>query len=316
MNVCNSSLFFFSLLCKFSFVWACGIFFCTHVASLIVDPFGKQKMCNLLFRERKKMFRPSFFSRFYMHCGKMHVDVKLMSRDHKKSIKIDGALLDPSVPHTILPSWLMEELRSVSSAFLPSGYYTEKSTTVPHPNKSSVTVNAVLAGPIALYIVGQMTPCFENVLFVDPVQWGDMNPQEAKDNIDIRIGRDVINHSTFISELRPGGLLCDKPLSTLKSRGMACGLSESPWVARPWTRMKYMFIDELQRGPPLKEYIGPNPRDSLPWRFSQHCKYFRIGIWREITRRKEMHEGFHAHSSWQKSYQQSVPEMRPWAPSP
>ncbi|EPY32032.1 hypothetical protein STCU_03011 [Strigomonas culicis] len=97
---------------------------------------------------------------------------------------------------------------------------------------------------------------------------------------------------------------------------MKVGLSESPLVARPWTRMKYMFIDELQRGPKLTEFVGHNPRNGTPWRFSQHTRYFRQGIWRETIRRNEMNEGLHSHSSWQKSPQQSVPDISFLAPYP
>ena len=80
--------------------------------------------------------------------------------------------------------------------------------------------------------------------------------------------------------------------------------------------MKHMWIDELQRGPELTEFVGWNPRSGTPWRFSQHNVYYRIGIWREMTRRNDMNEGMHVFSSWQKSPQQSVPGVRFLAPSP
>ena len=259
-----------------------------------------------------------------MQQGKMHVDFKVLSRDHKLSLTVNGAVLDPDVPHSIFPDFCLENLRS-PSRFLPTGFHVEQKMKIKHPKKPSGYIDAIFAGPIAIYIVGQLNPCFENALFVNSEQWGklekgdedDPNSNAHNTNVDIRIGRDCIEHSSFISELRPGGLLSKKPISELKKLGMVTNSpAESPWVPRPWTRMKYMDIEELQRGPMLREYIGPNPHNSLKWRFSQHCKYFRVGIWREVTRKKDMHFGFHHHSSWQKSYQQSVPEVRAWAPGP
>ena len=261
---------------------------------------------------------------FYVKRGKVHVDCKILSRDHKLSLTIQGAVLDPSVPHTIFPDYCLENLRSPSS-FLPTGFYTEEKIKIPHPQRKNTHIDATLAGPVAIYIVGQLNPCFENALFVNSKDWEklgkgyqDSTESNGPDtNVDIRIGRDCIEHSSFISELRPGGLLSKKPIGELRKLGMVANRpAESPWVARPWTRMKYFDIEELQRGPALTEYVGPNPRDSLKWRFSQHCKYFRVGIWREMTRKKEMHSGHHNFSSWQKSYQQSVPEVRAWAPGP
>ena len=262
--------------------------------------------------------------RFYMRHGKMHVDCKVLSRDHKLSLSIEGAVLDPSVPHTIFPHYCLENLRS-PSRFLPSGFFVEEKTKIPHPQQKKSLIDAILAGPIAFYIVGQLNPCFENALFVNSKDWAklgkgfnDGHETDALDtNVDIRIGRDCIEHSSFVTELRPGGLLSKKPITELRKYGMVANSpAESPWVPRPWTRMRHYDIEELQRGPALKEYIGPNPRNGLQWRFSQHCKYFREGIWRETTRKRDMHMGFHHHSSWQKSYQQSVPEVRAWAPGP
>ena len=260
-----------------------------------------------------------------MKMGKMHVDYKMLSRDLKKSVTVEGAVVDPTLPHSIAPRHWLEALRSPSPR-LPTGYYLEEPVYVPPPgtevsSTSSVsaantppqTPNAVRAGPVILYIVGQIHPLPVNVYFVDEAEWG----MTSAEDLDLRVGRDAVEQSTLFCELRPGGLLSKTPVSALKKNGlMVCGLSESPLVPRPWTRMKHMFIDELQRGPPLTEYIGQNSRVGRPWRFSQHCKHFRVGIWKETTRRNDIVEGVHAHSSWQRSPQQSVPEVRFMAPGP
>ena len=183
----------------------------------------------------------------------MHVDLKVLSRNHQKSLTIEGAILDPNLPHSIFPIWILEELRT-PTRFLPTGYFTEKETKAhwkPLPryknmlhnceswkDNSSNEVDAILAGPVALYIVGQNTPCFENALFVDESQWracalrfgkdilsqsADSMRNQNDDSIecDIRLGRDCIEHSTFLSELRPGGLLNPQPLEALKNFLMA-----------------------------------------------------------------------------------------------
>lgn len=244
----------------------------------------------------------------------MYVDYKLLSRDLKKSVSVEEALVDVTQQHCVAPMHWLEGLRSPSQR-LPKGFYREQKVYVPPPGTKPGTrgePNAVQAGPLIMNIVGQMTPVIVNVNFVDEVSWGMKDPEDC----DLRVGLEAIEQCTLFNELRPGGLLTETPISELKNYGMVCGLSESPLVRRPWTKMKYMFIDELQRGPPLQEYIGHNPRVGVPWRFSQHCKHFRIGVWRELTRKTEMHEGLHLHSSWQKSPQQSVPEVRFLAPGP
>ncbi|KAG8339570.1 hypothetical protein ERJ75_000772200 [Trypanosoma vivax] len=287
---------------------------------------------------------------FYIKNGDVFVEYKVLSRDHRRSLRVEDAVVDPAVPRTVLPlSWL-EMLRSPSRR-LPTGYYVEEAVYVPSGysraatnevteythgrmtsssvitsrEKSKFTPNAVLAGPVVLYITGQCVPVVIDPYFVQDDLWG---LKMGSDELDLRLGMDAIAQCTLFNELRPGGLLHDKlppncnikrhePLrETLGRYGMKCGLAESPLVPRPWTRMRYMFIDELQRGPKLTEFVGHNPRNGSPWRFSQHTKHFRIGLWRETIRRTDMNEGLHAHCSWQKSPQQSVPEVRFLAPYP
>ncbi|EPY39588.1 hypothetical protein AGDE_04340 [Angomonas deanei] len=299
-----------------------------------------------------------------MKLGSMYVDYKVQSRDHKRSIRVEEALVDPQLPTTIMPySWL-EALRS-SSTRLPTGYYKEEPVYVaprygdkvsygpkdPTPNVNSffkphrrvgemadAKSNAIQAGPVVMYITGQVTPVVLNPIFVpeDVFQFSTTTgrpaskegEEESCEVMDIRIGLDAIEQCSLYSELRPGGLLYSKlphrsveeamaPVQdVLKGYGMKVGLAESPLVPRPWTRMKHMFIDELQRGPKLTEFVGHNPRNGTAWRFSQHNRYFRAGIWRETIRRNEMNEGLHTHSSWQKSPQQSVPGVNFLAPYP
>lgn len=302
------------------------------------------------------MLRCSLSLRFRMRMGSMFVDYKVLSRDHKRSLRVEEALVDPSLPVTVMPlSWL-EQLRS-PSVRLPSGFHTEEAVYSPpgYPDSSRRAVdaakaketekategeraaNAIRAGPVVLYITGQSVPVVLNPLFVCEKTWGPLTATAAPSargegdaqEWDLRVGMDAIEQCTLYSELRPGGLLYSKlpshkslaqalePTQEILSRyGMKCGLAESPLVPRPWTRMRYMFIDELQRGPKLTEFVGHNPRDGTPWRFSQHNKYFRQGIWKETIRRNEFNEGLHVHSSWQKSPQQSVPEVSFLAPFP
>jgi hypothetical protein len=164
-----------------------------------------------------------------------------------------------------------------------------------------------------MHILGMPMPVVVNMAFVDESEWGMTN----SDSVDLRVGRDAVEQCPLFHELRPGGLLSKQSLKTLKDQGlMQCGLSESPLARRPWTRMKTMFIDELQRGPPQREFVGTNPRNGREWRFSQHCKFFRIGLFREATRRNEFVEGLQGHSSFQKSPQQAVPEVRFLSPGP
>ncbi|RNF09625.1 putative trans-sialidase [Trypanosoma conorhini] len=273
------------------------------------------------------MLRAARLWRFRMKGGDMFVEYKAMSRDHRRSLRVEDAVVDPSVARTVVPlSWL-EQLRSPSLR-LPTGYHVEEAVYVP-PAYAALTEkaapNAILAGPVVLYITGQNLPVVVNPYFVPDETWG---VRRNGDEWDLRLGMDAIEQCTLFSELRPGGLLCGKlPSSqglarhepvraTLQRYGMKCGLAESPLVPRPWTRMRYMFIDELQRGPKMTEFVGHNPRNGTPWRFSQHTKYFRLGIWRDTIRRNDMNEGLHGHSSWQKSPQQSVPEVRLMAPYP
>ncbi|KEG11278.1 putative trans-sialidase [Trypanosoma grayi] len=294
------------------------------------------------------MLRRSRLLSFRMKGGEMLVEYKITSRDHSRSIRVEDAVVDPAVLCTVLPlSWL-EQLRSPSLR-LRKGYHTEEAVYVPPayaaanskigsqaakkgplslPSSSSVAApapNAIRAGPVVLYIMGQSTPVVLNPYFVSDDTWG---LRGKGDEWDLRLGMDAIEQCTLFSELRPGGLLYNKlpnsqnvrrhePVrATLQRYGMKCGLAESPLVPRPWTRMRYMFIDELQRGPKLTEFVGYNPRSGTPWRFSQNTKYFRLGIWRETIRRNDMNEGLHAHSSWQKSPQQSVPDVSFMAPYP
>lgn len=282
----------------------------------------------------------------------MHVDYKILSRDHKKSLCVDGALVDPSREQSVLPLSFLERLRSASDR-LPTGYFTEKavwwqrSGECPEVSGGGISITlhapegaerekwkeAVVAGPLVLYISGQSIPVVLNPVFVadgESVFSIRSDGEESKDEIDLRLGLDAIEQCSLFAELRPGGLLypqlpthagdpkqSTEPLQNILSRyGMNCGLAESPLNRRPWTKMKHMFIDELQHGPKLAEFVGYNPRSGTPWRFSQHNRYFRQGIWREIVRRNEMNAGLHSHSSWQKSHQQSVPEVPFLAPYP
>lgn len=329
------------------------------------------------------MLRISCYRCFRIVSGNLLVDFKLLSRDHRKSLVVEDAVVDPSIAVTVAPlSWL-ERLRSPSSR-LPTGYYVEKK--VPSPTNSECgfchsswsdfncsaprttsprdafslkkkiilkendklsndkLLKGIIAGPLVMYISGQNVPVVVNPLFVSHESWnfhlktsslstlplrvgrGGKDVQE----IDFRLGLDVIEQCSLFAELRPGGLLYGKlpkhgkdvekstesAHSIFRRYGMSCSLSESPLNRRPWTRMKYMFIDELQRGPKLTEFVGYNPRCATPWRFSQHNKHFRQGIWKEIVRRNEMNPGLHTHSSWQKSHQQSVPEVPFMAPFP
>ena len=274
---------------------------------------------------------------FRMKMGHMYVDYKVQSRDLKKSLLVEECLVDPSLAFSVAPMRWLEQLRS-PSARLPTGYHEETPVLVPakpqvRPGlRSSAKIgsirsmvpdaakkekaNAIKAGPVILYITGQPTPVVLDLHFVEEKAWSDLSASRDGQDMDLRLGLDAIEQCTLFSELRPGGLLASKPISTLKSYGMRCGLGESPLVPRPWTRMKTMAIDELQRGPELTEFVGWNPRSGTNWRFSQHNAYYRIGIWREITRKNEMNEGLHGFSSWQKSPQQSVPGVRFMAPYP
>lgn len=284
----------------------------------------------------------------------MLVDYKITSRNHRRSIRVEDALVDPLLPTTVVPLEWLEQLRCPSTR-LVTGYHTEEATfAAPHyrnrlsahtggasnaaatssssppagrkaSDGASNTPNAIRAGPVVLYITGQSIPVVLNPLFVPAAEWGLALPNGE---LDLRVGMDAIEQCQLYAELRPGGLLYSKlphanlaaamePVQdTLRRYGMRCGLAESPLVPRPWTRMRYMFIDELQRGPKMTEFVGYNPRSGTPWRFSQHTKYFRTGIWRETIRRNEMNDGLHAHSSWQKSPQQAVPEVSFLAPFP
>ncbi|CAJ1036407.1 conserved hypothetical protein [Leishmania braziliensis MHOM/BR/75/M2904] len=282
---------------------------------------------------------------FRMKCGSMYVDYKIMSRNHRRSIRVEDALVDPLLPTTVVPLHWLEQLRCPSTRLL-TGYHIEEavyakpnygdrvsrtpalsssSLAAAKPEESDAHVNAIRAGPVVLYITGQSIPVVLNPLFVHSGEWG---LTQSNGELDLRIGMDAIEQCSLYAELRPGGLLYSKlphpslteamePVQdTLKRYGMKCGLAESPLVPRPWTHMRYMFIDELQRGPKMTEFVGYNPRSGTQWRFSQHTKYFRTGIWRETIRRNEMNDGLHAHSSWQKSPQQAVPEISFLAPYP
>lgn len=289
----------------------------------------------------------TFLRQFRMSGGDMFVEYKVLSRDHRRSIRVEDAIVDPTLKRTVLPLGWLELLRSPSLR-LPTGYFVEETVHVSLPNATSNggkkearpqkggfasgspsvgrnEANAIIAGPVVLYITGQSVPVVLNPYFVPEGTW-DMRTRDGE--LDLRLGMDAIEQCTLFSELRPGGLLYGKLpenpnvrrneslRATLGRYGMKCDLAESPLVPRPWTRMRYMFIDELQRGPKLTEFVGHNPRNGTPWRFSQNTKYFRIGIWRDTIRRNDMNEGLHAHSSWQKSPQQSVPEVRFLAPYP
>ncbi|KAG5492641.1 hypothetical protein JKF63_01220 [Porcisia hertigi] len=291
------------------------------------------------------MLRSCRVFHFRMKCGSMYIDYKIMSRNHRRSIRVEDALVDPLLPTTVVPLCWLEQLRSPSTRLI-TGYHMEQAVYAkpnygdrvsrsPTPLSSSVAIaktidatdqtNAIRAGPVVLYITGQCIPVVLNPLFVQPDEWGLSKPNGE---FDLRIGMDAIEQCSLFAELRPGGLLYSKlphaslaeamePVQdTLKRYGLRCGLAESPLVPRPWTRMRYMFIDELQRGPKMTEFVGYNPRSGTQWRFSQHTKFFRSGIWRETIRRNEMNDGLHAHSSWQKSPQQAVPEVSFLAPYP
>ena len=247
--------------------------------------------------------------------GEMFVDYKMVSRDHKRQVRVEGAKVDAQLANTVAPlSWL-EGLRSPTKR-LPTGFYVEKPIHVSSnldvsDATPSAAANGIQAGPLVMYISGQTAPVVVDVAFVP-----DALLRSKGDDCDLRVGVDAVSQCTLFNEMRPGGLLSDKSISELKKYGMKTELAQSPLVARPWTRMKHMFIDEIQRGPKLQEFVGYNGRIGNPWRFSQHTKYFRVGIWRESIRRKDMHEGIHNHSSWQKSHQQAVPEVSFMAPSP
>jgi hypothetical protein len=261
---------------------------------------------------------------FRMKMGSMFVNYQLFSRDHKKSARVEEARVDTAMTHCTAPMHWLDALRSPSER-LPTGYYSEKPVFLQPPAQAGAPAasasaagkergtNAVCAGPLVMYIVGQAAPVVVNMHFVDEAAWGMKGPEDC----DIRVGMEAVEQCTLFSELRPGGLLTDVKLSRLRDQGlMQVGLAESPLARRPTTRMKYMFIDEIQRGPELKEFVGYNPRLGSEWRFSQHCKHFRVGHWRETTRRNELIEGVHAHSSMQRSHQQAVPGVRFMAPSP
>lgn len=265
------------------------------------------------------MLRRGTVWHFRMSMGKMYVDYKVCSRDHKKSLRVEGAVVDPSLPHCIAPMSWLEALRSPTTT-LPYGYYVEEPVYVKPPKADPPATgapaprpNAIRAGPLVIYIVGQPSPVAVNVTFVKESDWGMVDTED----LDLRIGRDAIEQCTLFAELRPGGLLSDEPVSVLQQRGIIkCGLSESPLARRPWTRMKYYFIEELQRGPGMKEYIGQNYRMGREWRFSQYCKYFRPTLHRESLKTKELVEGLHIHSSYQRTPQQAVPGWNYMAPSP
>jgi len=269
------------------------------------------------------MLRRGQTLRFRMEMGRMKLDFRLTSRDHARAVTVEDAVVDTTRPHCIAPgSWL--ELMRQPLKTLPTGYYTEKPVYVPPPGKEGMTAaeqakqapNAVRAGPLLCYVVGQPSPAAINVDFVREEDWGFDGAAEDVE-MDLRVGRDVIEQTTLFSELRPGGLLSSEPLSVLKDRGlMQTGLAESPFARRPWTRMKTYFIDELQRGAPAREFIGHNPRNGREWRFSQYCKHFRMGIWRESVRTKDLVEGRHTYSSYARTPQQAVPEVRHMAPGP
>eukprot|EP00742_Colponemidia_sp_Colp-10_P026403 GILJ01032320.1.p1 GENE.GILJ01032320.1~~GILJ01032320.1.p1 ORF type:complete len:238 (-),score=7.97 GILJ01032320.1:15-674(-) len=219
----------------------------------------------------------------------------MLSRDHARVVRVEGAKVDAKLQHTVAPlSWL-EGLRSPTRR-LPTGFFVEKPIHVSESlnvsdASASASPNGVQAGPLVLYISGQTSPVVVDVAFVP-----DELLKARGDDCDLRVGIDAVSQCTLFNELRPGGLLSDVPISELKKYGMKTTLANSPLVARPWTRMKHMFIDEIQRGPKLQEFVGYNARVGNPWRFSQHTKYFRVGIWRESIRRGDLHEGPHNHS--------------------
>lgn len=254
-----------------------------------------------------------------MKLGQMHVDYTLQSRDTRRSLRVEDAVVDVSRDHCTAPMSWLDALRSPTPR-LPTGYFTEEPCFVPPPKFTGKTTgteapNAVKAGPLMMHILGMPMPVVVDMRFVDEAEWG-MGANQ-RDDVDLRVGRDAVEQCPLFQELRPGGLLSDKPLSTLKDQGlMEVGLSESPLARRPWTRMKTYFVDELQRGPAQQEFVGNNPRNGRPWRFSQYNKWFRIGIFKETVRRNEFIEGIQGHSSYQRSPQQAVPEVRFMAPGP
>lgn len=292
---------------------------------------------------------------FSVRGGKVTVDFKLLSRNLRKSLRVEEAVLDPKLPITVLPLSFLERLRSPSIR-LPSGFSAEEKVVcgstykalwstqmklsssgilVPAEEKyhgEKIQSHGVAAGPLIVYISGQSMPIVINPFFLAESTFDFFSTEEGKrsNDLDLRLGLDAIEQCSLFAELYPGGLLysnlsihkndtraaTEPTRSTLKRYGWKCELSESPLNRRPWTRMKYMFIDELQRGPKMEEFVGYNPRSATSWRFSQHNRYFRQGIWREIVRRNEMNPGVHSHSSWQKSPQQSVPETSFMAPFP
>jgi hypothetical protein len=284
---------------------------------------GGRSPCYLTSVVASPMMRRTSPWAFRMSMGKMLVNYKLQTRDLKLSLQVEDAEVDVTRKHCVAPRSWLEALRSPSKT-LPTGYYTEKPVYVAPPKHKGGELsnpeaaakkapNAVRAGPLLMYIEGQPSPAAVYVDFVDEEEWG-MDPVGE---LDLRVGMEAVEQCTLVTELRPGGLLSSEPLSVLKDRGlMQVGLAESPFARRPWTRMKTYFIDELQRGPRQMEFVGYNPRQGRQWRFSQHCKHFRIGIWREMTRTGDLHEGLQAHSSYQRSPQQAVPEVRNMAPSP
>ena len=290
------------------------------------------------------MLRTTLTPRYRMRMGEMLVDYKVLSRDLRKSARVEGAVVDPTRRFCTAPLHWLEALRSPSLR-LPNGYYRERpvyvpapfekppqspqlaaaaassssSSSAPQPPQPQPAPNGIRAGPLLLQIDSEASPVVVHFDFVDPARWNGGAAMRSNDDCDMRIGLEAIEQCTLFHELRPGGLLSKHGISELKRHptlGIQTGLAESPLASRPWTRMKTYFIDELQRGPALKEYVGYNHRVGHEWRFSQHCKYFRIGIWRESTRRNELVEGPQTHSSFQRSHQQSVPEVRFMAPGP
>lgn len=317
--------------------------------------------------------------RFRMSMGEMFVDFRLVSRDHKRVVTVEGAKVDPKAAITVAPMSWFEGLRSPSTR-LPNGYFVEtpiryepglngavgtvkaiseapavgssssstsstrkeasafsekrwrhhifqvplslgakKTVLTKKAPQSPSGANGIQAGPLVMYVTGQTTPVVLNVHFV-PDEMLEMPRVAGGDTdreVNVVLGRDAISQCGLFNEMRPGGLLSPVGIAELRKYGMKTNkVADSPLVARPWTKMKYMFIDELQRGPKMTEFVGQNPRTGSQWRFSQHCKHFRVGIWRETIRKGEMHEGLHAHSSFQKSHQQAVPEVSFMAPSP
>jgi hypothetical protein len=269
------------------------------------------------------MLRRTVARDFRMSMGRMLVDYKVSSRDMSRSVRVEDALVDVTRSHCVAPMSWLDGLRAPTK-LLPNGYYSETPVYVLPPGQEGKVTeadaakrapNAVRAGPLMLFITGQPSPVVVYMDFVDESEWPFGTDS---DNMDVRIGRDAVEQCTLFTELRPGGLLSDEPLSVLRERGLmqTMTVSESPFARRPWTRMKTYFIDELQRGPTQKEFVGHNPRQGRDWRFSQYCKHFRIGIWREMTRTKDLVEGIQGHSSYQRTPQQATIEVRHMAPGP